>query len=202
MGIIEHEIAENGRPPSLREIGHAIGVQAVGTVQEHVSALIKKGFLHRDPGLSRGLRPSHHSASGLQVPILGQVPAGHPIEAIEDRQGALSISLAGPSAAGKSLKNAGSMTGVYALRVKGESMIGAGILDGDYVVVKQQDDARDGEIVVALVDGEATVKTLERRAGGKARLLPANPRFHPIDLGEGDTIQGKVIGVQRFYTGS
>jgi repressor LexA len=92
------------------------------------------------------------------------------------------------------------MDGVYALRVVGESMIEAGIMDGDFVVVKQQDDARDGDIVVALVDGDATVKTLERK-GGNVRLLPANPRFKPIELGERDTIQGKVIGVQRFYVG-
>ena len=131
------------------------------------------------------MRLAYRSGS-LDVPILGTVPAGKPIEAIEDNQGSLSV----PA------KWSGEL---FALKVKGESMIEAGIMDGDYVVIKKQPHAENGDIVVAMIDGEATLKYLERKHG-RIRLLPANPRFQPIELNSGreNVIQGKVVSVQRF----
>jgi repressor LexA len=191
LEVIERTIAEAGRPPTYRDIARELGYSAVGTVQDHVAALIRKGFLTRGGGLARGIRPSHQ-CEAMSVPILGMVPAGRPIEAIEERQGSLAVSAA-------SLPKR-SMHAVYALRVSGESMIEAGIMHGDYVIVRQQSEARNGEIVVAMIEGEATVKYFEKK-GSHVRLLPANPKFEPIDVPaeSANFIQGKVIGVQRYY---
>ncbi|MCM2276656.1 MAG: transcriptional repressor LexA [Oligoflexia bacterium] len=187
LRVIQEGITREGRPPTYRDIARSCGYEAVGTVQDHVRALIRKGYLRKEPGVARGLQLSHRSES-TDVPILGAVPAGHPLEAIESAHG----SLAAPSR----LKGP-----LFALKVKGESMIEAGILDGDYVIVRKQEDAQNGEIVVALIDGEATVKFLEKKRG-RIRLLPANPRFSPIELGPGseNLIQGKVVSVQRYYS--
>jgi len=191
LECIERAITLQGCPPSLRDIAKHCGYSAIGTVQDHVRTLIRKGFLEKEPGLARGLRPTHHLGS-REIPILGTVPAGNPIEAIEDRRGSIPLPNHTHRAQGP----------CYALRVTGESMIGAGILDGDYVIVQKQETAKDGEIVVALIDGEVTVKTLEKRPGHPARLLPANPKFSPIPIPEhaDGVIQGKVIGVQRYYS--
>jgi repressor LexA len=189
LEVIERLITRNGRPPTYRDIAHEAGYSAVGTVQDHVRALIGKGFLTKGAGVARGLRPSYQ-ADSMSVPILGAVPAGNPIEAIEDHQGALAVS----NLPAKSIQR------VYALKVRGESMIEAGIMDGDYVVVRQQSEARNGDIVVAMIDGEATVKYYEKKAG-RTRLIPANPRFEPIEIPPEleNSIQGKVISVQRYY---
>ena len=185
LDFIATEISRTSRPPTFRDIARHFGYESVGTVQDHVRALIHKGFLQKAEGLSRGLRLAHHSGS-IDIPILGRVPAGRPIEAIEEMQGSLSV----PA------KWRGEL---YALKVIGESMIEAGIHDGDFVVVKKQTHAETGEIVVAMIDGEATVKYLEKN-GGRVRLLPANPRFSPIEVaGTENLIQGKVVSVQRFY---
>ena len=186
LAYIEQEIALLGRPPSLRDIARHFGYDAIGTVQDHVRALIKKGFLEKEPGRARGLRPAHHAES-LGVPILGTVPAGRPIEAIEDRQGALPI----PNRWSGDL---------FALRVTGDSMIEAGIMDGDYVVVKKQGHARNGAIVVAMIEGEATVKYLDTK-DGRVRLIPANPKYSPIVVPPHaeNVIQGIVVSVQRYY---
>ena len=158
----------------------------MGTVQDHVRALVRKGFLQKEEGVARGIKLAHRSSS-IDVPILGTVPAGRPVEAVENMLGSLSI----PD------RWRGD---VYALRVTGESMIDAGILDGDYVIVKKQSEAEDGDIIVALLDGEATVKYLERK-NGRVRLLPANPRFAPIELTHSaeSLIHGKVVSLQRFF---
>ena len=194
LGYIEQILGKEGRPPTFRDIAEHCGYDAVGTVQDHVRALIKKGFLHKEPGVARGLRLAHRSQS-IDVPILGAVPAGKPIEAIEDTLGSISIP-------------ARFRGDIYALRVVGESMINAGIMDGDYVIVHKQFHADHGDIIVAMIDGEATVKTLERRPSGRGgqgqesvRLMPANPRFSPIEIPpESDNvIQGKVVSVQRYY---
>lgn len=186
LKFIESEMSRNGRSPTYRDIAEHFGYEAVGTVQDHVRALVKKGYLQKQKGVARGLTPSYRE-SAIQVPILGHVPAGRPTEALEDIQGMLTV----PS------KWRGEL---FALQVKGDSMIEAGIHEGDYVVIKRQDHAENGEIVVALIDGEATVKYLEQRAG-RYRLLPANARYSPIELTEtrANTIQGKVVAVQRFY---
>jgi repressor LexA len=186
LEFITEEIARTGRPPTYRDIARACGDSAVGTVQDHIRALLRKGFLEKESGVARGIRLSHRTAS-MDVPVLGAVPAGRPIEAIESILGSIAI----PARWRGEL---------YALRVVGESMIGAGILDGDYVIVQKQSEARNGDIVVAMIDGEATVKTFERKHG-RVRLLPANPRFAPIEVPEGseNCIQGKVVSVQRYY---
>ncbi|OFZ19748.1 MAG: repressor LexA [Bdellovibrionales bacterium GWB1_55_8] len=187
LAAIEEEVAHSGRPPTFRELARQLGYSAVGTVQDHVRTLVRKGFLEQDSDhSSRGLRLAHRGGS-LDVPILGVVPAGKPIEVIQDRQGSIPI----PARWSGDL---------FALKVRGDSMIEAGILDGDYVIVRKQGHAENGEIVVAMIEGEATVKRLDKRAG-KARLLPANPRFSPIDIPRGaeNPIQGKVVSVQRFY---
>lgn len=188
LSYIEAEIAESGCPPTFRQIAKHFGYKAVGTVEDHVKALIRKGVLLKESGVACGIRLAHHS-SPFSIPILGSVPAGKPIEAIESALGSLPVS---------STRCRGGEH--FALQVRGESMRDAGILDGDYVVVRKQITAEDGDIVVALIDGEATVKTLEKRKG-RIRLLPANPAFEPIELRSDrqNSIQGKVISVQRFY---
>ncbi len=195
LSFIEEALSLEGTPPTYREIASHFGYSAVGTVQDHVRALLKKGFLRTTPGRARGLTLSHRMES-LDIPVLGAVPAGRPIEAIEDRRGSLSFSL---SSAGLSPKSQASAE-IYALRVKGESMRDAGILDGDFVIVRKQHHAENGQIIIALIEGEATVKFLEKRSD-RIRLLPANPAFSPIDVpvDAENLVQGKVIGVQRFY---
>ena len=186
LEFIEETLAMEGRPPTLREIAKHFGYSAVGTVEDHVKALVKKGYLDRDKGVVCGLRPTHF-APATSVPILGVVPAGRPIEALEEALGSLTV----PS----KLKGE-----LFALRVKGDSMRDAGILEGDYVIVKKQQSAEHGEIVVALIDGEATVKRLEKR-GGRVRLIAENPKYSPIELNpeQENLIQGKVLSLQRFF---
>jgi repressor LexA len=186
LAFIESEISRLGRPPTYRDIAHGCGYEAVGTVQDHVCALIKKGFLEKVPGLARGIQLVHRSHS-MDIPILGMVPAGKPMEALENQLGSISVPARWRGA-------------LYALQVKGESMKDAGILDGDFVVVKKQNHAENGEIVVALLQGEATVKYLEKKLD-RVRLLPANANFSPIDCSAeiDNLIQGKVVSVQRYY---
>jgi repressor LexA len=220
LAFIETTLVETGRSPTYRDIALGCGYEAVGTVQDHVQALIRKGYLQKEPGLARSLRPIPSTPSSdavpWSIPILGSVPAGHPLEAIEQRLGTLSV-MPPPSKTVHSATLGGrwasSQAPLYALRVQGESMRDAGILDGDYVIIRQQQQAEHGQIVVALLDGEATVKRLEILPNGKKRLLPANPDFDPIELtpepseaGASESgssadysIQGRVIGVQRHY---
>ena len=186
LALIEAEMTREGRPPTFRDIARHLGCEAVGTVQDHIRALIKKGFLHKEPGVARGIRLNHRSQS-IDIPILGTVPAGRPIEAIEEGLGFISIP-------------ARWRGDLYALRVSGESMIEAGIFDGDFVVVHKEASVQTGDIVVAMIEGEATVKYLERK-NGRVRLLPANPAFHPIEIPSesNNFIQGKVVSVQRYF---
>src|SRR6185437_13948619 len=187
LECIRDELARSGRPPTYREIARQLGYDAVGTVQDHVRVLMKKGFLGKEDGVSRGFKLSFQEGS-REIPVLGRVPAGHPIEAIPDAQGSVPV----PSRLRGDL---------FALRVTGESTIEAGILDGDTVIVRQQSHAENGDIVVAMIEGETTVKYLEKK-GGRVRLLPANPKFQPIEIppsASGELVQGKVISVQRFY---
>lgn len=186
LECIREEFALSGRPPTYREIARSLGYDAVGTVQDHIRTLIRKGFLEKEEGVSRGFRLSYQRGTN-EIPVLGRVPAGHPIEAIQEVQGSIAV----PSHLRGEL---------FGLRVTGESMIEAGILDGDLVVVRKQSHAENGDVVVAMIDGEATVKYLEKKAG-RVRLLPANPRFQPIDVpaNASNLIQGKVVSIQRFY---
>lgn len=201
LGFIEAEISRDGRPPTYRDIARHFGFSAVGTVQDYIQALIKKGYLEKDPSLARGIRLKHRNPS-LSIPILGSIPAGRPLEALENTLGYLSLPLLPQGTLNKEKGGGKPLYAfqVYALQVRGQSMKDAGIFEGDYVIVKKQNHADNGDIVVALIDHEATVKFFEKKAG-RIRLLPANPDFSPIELhpNRENRIDGKVIAVQRYY---
>lgn len=180
---------EKGYPPSVREICQGIGLKSPSSVHAHLKALENAGYIQRDANKTRAMIiNTPETASGIHpvsVPILGQVAAGNPILAVEDIEGYI------PFDPGESERE------FFALRVKGESMIGAGILEGDVLVVAVQETASNGEIVVAVIDGEATVKRFKRDANG-VWLLPENPDFEPID-GRFAQIVGKVVASMRTY---
>jgi repressor LexA len=183
LQFIQDHIRGKGHPPTIREIGHAFRFRSTGTVRDHVQALEAKGYLRSVRGKSRGLFPR---SLWRAVPILGRVPAGGPLLAEENIEGTLDLS---SEFRGEK---------VFALKVRGDSMEEAGIHDGDLVVVRAQEGADPDQIVVALVDGEATVKRLARR-GGKLELRPANKRYQPIPVEPTTRILGRVIGVIRSY---
>ena len=172
---------ENGYAPSVREIGAAVGLRSTASVSYHLQALQERGLL-QSPGAKGRKRALVSSVRAGQIPIVGVVTAGIPILAVENQEGVM---------------NWDGEPGCVALRVRGESMIGAGILDGDKVVVRPQSTANDGQIVVARIGDEATVKRLWRR-NGEVWLLPENPAFEPIDGREAEII-GLVKAVVREY---
>lgn len=175
--------APRGVPPTVREICAATGLRSTSTVHAHLKTLEKLGYITRDAGLNRSIR-IEGSTTAAQVPILGKVTAGIPILAVEDIEGYIPF----PQKEGKEL---------FALHVSGLSMRDAGILDGDYVVAERTPTADDGEIVVAMIDDEATVKRLFREKEG-VRLQPENPDFEPI-YSDHASLLGKVIAVMRYY---
>ena len=181
LDYVNQFIQENGYAPSIREIGEAVGLRSTASVSYHLHQLQEKGLLlspgskGRKRAISTGVRPG-------QIPVVGQVTAGIPILAVENQEG--TIPWEGDP-------------GCFALRVRGESMINAGILSGDLVVVRPQQTAMDGQIVVARIGDEATVKRLSRRKG-QVWLLPENPDFEPIDGSEAEII-GLVKAVIRMY---
>lgn len=180
--ILDHT-RDQGHPPTIREIGRAFGFRSTGTVRDHLRALGNKGYVRKLHGKSRGLLPQQWLRS---LPILGRVPAGRPLLAEENVEDTLDLS---QEFGGEK---------VFALKVHGDSMVEAGICEGDLVVVRTQENAEAGAIVVALVDGEATVKKLARRHG-KLWLQPANSRYQAIPVADDTRIVGKVIGVIRSY---
>ena len=171
--------APRGVPPTVREICAATGLRSTSTVHAHLKTLERLGYITRDAGLNRSIR-LEGSEAAAQVPILGKVTAGIPILAVED--------IPFPQKEGKEL---------FALHVSGLSMRDAGILDGDYVVAEKTPTSSDGEIVVAMIEEEATVKRFYRE-GSRIRLQPENPDFEPI-YAENVFILGKVIAVVRYY---
>ncbi len=179
-----------GSPPTIREVQLAFGFRAVESARSHLEALAREGRIVKLPGKSRGYRlpgGGRVSRTPRFVPLLGRVPAGNLSTAIQEAEGHLICDV--PASGGE----------LFALRVQGESMTGAGILPGDVVVVRRQPVAEPGEIVVALVGDEATVKTLKRRRG-RWILQPENPRFAPITPAPGMLqLLGKVIEVRRFF---
>lgn len=192
--FISEYLAEKGYPPSVREIGEAVGLTSSSTVHLHLSTLQKKGYLRRDPTKPRAIEIRWDEASGAKadrspvrnVPLLGQIAAGQPVLAAEQVEEVFPLPV----------EFVGEDT-VFMLRVKGDSMLDAGILDGDYVVVRQQPAAETGEIVAALVGGEeATVKRLRKREG-VVELVPENPAYEVMAFTEGVEILGKVISVIR-----
>jgi repressor LexA len=182
-----------GSPPSVREVQEAFGFRSVQSAREHLEALVAEGLLAKEPHKARAYRMPGGGAPAVSIPVLGRVAAGGLTTAVEDREGTLMVQSRAPREQ------------LFALRVKGESMRDAGILAGDVVVVRQQPQAEPGDIVVALVGDEATVKTFEMNRG-RVTLRPANPAFEPIIVdasnGERFSILGKVIEVRRSYEGS
>jgi repressor LexA len=178
-----------GQPPTIREVQGAMGFRAVESARSHLDALCGEGKLRREPG-ARGLRlPETGSAAEgptVLVPLVGEVQAGDLTTAVESPAGHVPVQTRHPP------------QDLFALAVRGRSMVGAGILPGDLVIVRRQPSADDGDLVVALVGDEATVKRLRRRRG-HVELEPANPRFRPI-LCDPETVMilGKVIEVRRF----
>ena len=178
-----------GQPPTVREVQEALGFRAVRTAQQHLERLVEDGRLVAGRHRARGYRlpGSVPGARTVFAPLLGRVPAGALDEAIEDPDGYLPVD-ARSAAAGD----------LFALRVRGESMTGAGILPGDLVIVRRQPTAANGDVVVARVGDEATVKTFSTR-GRRVELRPENPAFEPIVLDAGEVaILGKVIEVRRI----
>jgi len=181
------ERTQDGVPPSVREIGERVGLRSTSSVQANLDALERKGFITRDAMHKRSIRIAGQSAPNvLQVPLLGTVTCGAPILAVEQIETYLPYT--GPVSRDKSL---------FALRVRGDSMVNAGILNGDIIYVERTSVARNGEIVVALLEDEATVKTFYKE-NGHFRLQPENDSMEPIFCEE-VIILGKVISLLRYY---
>jgi repressor LexA len=192
LKFLERSIQRHGYAPSLEEIASEFEYQSLATVHEHLSNLERKGYIRRSFNESRSIElvPQRGSTGATEIPLLGAVAAGMPIEAVMAGE---TISV--PDAM---LPRRGAN---YALRVSGRSMIDDHILDGDTVVVNGRETADDGEMVIALVNGnEATVKRFYREPGGWIRLQPANTEMRPIRVQEQDVmIQGVVVGVIRKF---
>lgn len=180
------ERSTNGVPPSVREIGAAVGLRSTSSVQSNLDALEAAGYIQRDPLLKRSIRIMGQADNVTQVPILGTVTAGAPILAVEQIEGYFPYT--GTVSRDKPL---------FALHVRGESMIQAGILDGDLVIAEKTPFARNGEIVIAMVDDEATCKTFYKE-NGYFRLQPENDTYEPIIVDD-CSILGKVVAVMRYY---
>ena len=180
MDYVNQFIQENGYSPSVREIGAAVGLRSTASVSYHLQALQEKGLIQA-PGAKGRKRALVTGARPGQLPVIGVVTAGLPILAVENQEGTIPWSEAG----------------CFALRVRGDSMINAGILEGDKVIVRPQSSADNGQIVVARIEDEATVKRLLRR-NGQVWLMPENDNYSPID-GTHAEIIGVVRGVVREY---
>lgn len=195
LEFIAAQIRERGYPPSVREIGEAVGLTSSSTVHTHLKVLQREGYLRRDPTKPRAIVVHFEPSTGAalpvapvtHVPLVGDVAAGTGVLAEETVEEVLPLP--------ERLTGTGQL---FMLRVRGDSMVEAGILEGDYVVVRRQDVADPGDLVVAgLPGGEATVKTY-RRVRAKVVLEPANPRYSPIELRADEvTIYGKVVTVLR-----
>ena len=190
--FLEHFIYQNGYPPSVREIGEAIGLASSSTVHGHLDRLEKKGFIRRDPTKPRAIEllqedaPTQQMKNTIFIPILGKVTAGQPITAIEDIESYFPLPTEYAHLDGQ----------IFMLHVVGDSMINAGIFDGDLIIVKQQTTAVNGDIVVAMTEeNEATVKRFYKE-DDYFRLQPENDALEPILLKQIEII-GKVIGVFR-----
>lgn len=189
--FIRTAIATRGIPPSMRDIGEKFSIRSTNGVEGHLAALERSGFITRERGKSRGifLRAGARSSSGATVPLLGRVAAGMPVLSPENQEAEVLVDL--------SLFSLRSSHNLFALTVRGESMIDAHIMDGDTLLVRAHATAQNGEIVVALVEGEATVKRFYREKKG-IRLQPENSSMKPIYLERGEfRIVGKAVGVMR-----
>jgi repressor LexA len=195
LETIRSWIRQRGYPPTIRELGQLLGIKSLRGVTTHLDAIAKKGFLKREPrarsiSLLDALAPFEHA---LRVPIVGRIRAGEPVLAQEQVEGHLVVD-GGWIGASESPE----APAHFALGVRGDSMINAGILDGDYVIVRQQSHAEHGEIVVALLGDEATIKRFIKD-GDAIRLQPEHPTMAPIEVSSNPplTILGKVVAVFR-----
>jgi len=191
LDFLKREIKQNGYPPTVREICDAVGLSSTSTVHAHLETLERKGYIRRSPTKNRSTEILEEDFYGnarelVNVPIVGQVAAGVPILAEENIEDTFPIPI-------DYVKN----DTCFMLHVKGDSMIDEGILDGDLVLVRQQQTASNGDIVIAMMDDSATVKTFYRE-NGHIRLQPANNAFTPIIVRDCE-ILGKVIGLYRRY---
>lgn len=199
LEVIQRSIAQQGYPPSMREIGDAVGLKSLSSVTHQLGQLELSGYLRRDPGKTRAMEvlidlpgaSTENPADAVPtvgdaalVPLVGRIAAGVPITAEQQVEEIFPLP--------RQLVGKGEL---FMLKVVGESMIDAAICDGDWVVVHAQPDAENGDIVAAMLDGEATVKTFRRR-DGHLWLLPRNSAFEPI-LGDEATVLGKVVAVLR-----
>ncbi len=192
IDFIGQYIQKFGTSPTLQEIADALGVSSLATVHEHLQSLVKKGVIRRFEGAVRGLelldKEMGHAIDGVELPILGFIAAGAPIQPMTDPNA--TIRVASAMLTGKKRS--------FVLQVRGDSMIEEGILDGDFVVIEEQNNAHDGDIVVALLDnGLATLKKFFREAT-RVRLEPANSSMKPI-FAQNVTVQGKVVGLVRRF---
>jgi repressor LexA len=194
LDYIKEMVEARGYPPSVREIGEAVGLSSPSSVHAQLNSLVAAGAIKKDPAKPRAIMITDvHPVQSIdrrtrEVPLLGRIAAGTPILAVEDVDDVMVLptDLVGDGP-------------VFLLEVKGDSMIEAGIHEGDLVAVHKQPDARDGEIVAALIDGEeATVKRL-RRQDGKVFLISENPAYEPLVFSEGVELIGKVVSVLRRY---
>lgn len=197
LDVIRTSVETRGYPPSVREIGEGVGLTSPSSVAHQLTTLERMGFLHRDPNRPRALvvadaadvaapvtQVQADTAAVRQVPLVGRIAAGGPILAEQHVEEVFPLP--------RDLVGEGDL---FMLQVVGDSMIDAAICDGDWVVVRQQPAAENGDIVAALIDGEATVKTFKRR-DGHVWLMPHNPAYAPI-LGDEATIMGRVVSVLR-----
>lgn len=186
LDFIRSFAERRGYPPSQREIADAFGFRSLGTVQNYLVRLEREGVLRKEWNARRGMRVLTPERTGTELPLAGRVAAGKPIEAIEHPD-----TIDVPASMLGDGKN-------FVLRISGDSMIGDGILDGDYVVVRKQAAAENGQVVVATLDNEATVKRFHRK-NGRIELQPANPAMAPILVEDPERfrIEGVVVGVIR-----
>ena len=191
LDFVTRHLERKGYAPTIEEIGEHFGLSSLATVHKHLTNLQEKGLIKRAWNRSRALElvPSEVKVQAVELPLLGKVAAGTPIEAVE---------------ASETIFVPEDMVGrkeTYVLQVKGDSMIDEQIRDGDYVIVENRKSARDGEMVIALLEGDrVTLKKLYREGGGRVRLQPANARMKPILVDQDDLrVQGVVIGVLRRY---
>jgi repressor LexA len=188
---LQDYITAHGYAPTLEEIGAHFGLSSLATVHKHLTNLERKRVISRRWNLTRAIEITQpqKAAPAVELRLLGRVAAGAPIEAIETED-----TLTVPEDLIRRRRNA------FALRVQGESMVGEGILDGDYIVVEKRPTADNGETVVAVINDEATVKKFYHERGGKVRLQPANPHMEPIIVKEKDLeVRGVVVAVLRKY---
>ncbi len=196
LNFIQEYVDFNGFPPTYREIGQKFQIVSTFGVKRHIDALVKKGYLNSSNNLSRTLSliinndPVKKEETIIEIPVVGRVAAGQPILAEENIEGNIVID-----------KNfLGSRTECFGLKVRGDSMINAGIMEGDLVIIQPQKDASNGDIIVALLKDEATMKRYSL-VNNKIYLIPENEKYAPIiiDNNEDFSIVGKVIGVFRSY---